>query len=288
MPVIFVFLSVVVIWSTTPLAIVWSTLGSSHSFGVALRMVIGLSVCLLILLIKQQKLTFSVSSLWNYFYAGLGVFITMSLVYYASQNLDSGIISIVFGLTPIVTGVFAFMLLNDKFFSFNKIMGLLLGLGGLIVIFNQSLNESKDLLRGLLAVTLAMGFQAFISVKLKQINTQISALETTTGALLFRTPLFIVKWFINEGTIPEISLKAALSIGYLSIFGSVIGFMAYYHLIKHANVRVVGIVPLITPVFALLLGLLLNNETLTLIQLGGIALVLFGLGYYEYGSKRRF
>ena len=288
MPVIFVFLSVVVIWSTTPLAIVWSTLGSSHSFGVALRMVIGLSVCLLILLIKQQKLTFSVSSLWNYFYAGLGVFITMSLVYYASQNLDSGIISIVFGLTPIVTGVFAFMLLNDKFFSFNKIMGLLLGLGGLIVIFNQSLNESKDLLRGLLAVTLAMGFQAFISVKLKQINTQISALETTTGALLFSTPLFIVMWFINEGTIPEISLKAALSIGYLSIFGSVIGFMAYYHLIKHANVRVVGIVPLITPVFALLLGLLLNNETLTLIQLGGIALVLFGLGYYEYGSKRRF
>ncbi len=288
MPVIFVFLSVVVIWSTTPLAIVWSTLGSSHSFGVALRMVIGLSVCLLILLIKQQKLTSCVSSLWNYFYAGLGVFITMSLVYYASQNLDSGIISIVFGLTPIVTGVFAFMLLNDKFFSFNKIMGLLLGLGGLIVIFNQSLNESKDLLRGLLAVTLAMGFQAFISVKLKQINTQISALETTTGALLFSTPLFIVMWFINEGTIPEISLKAALSIGYLSIFGSVIGFMAYYHLIKHANVRVVGIVPLITPVFALLLGLLLNNETLTLIQLGGIALVLFGLGYYEYGSKRRF
>jgi drug/metabolite transporter (DMT)-like permease len=176
-----VFLSVVAIWSTTPLAIVWSTLGTSHSFGVASRMLIGLGVCLLLLLIKRQKLTLTPLSLWNYFYAGLGVFITMSLVYYASQNLASGIVSIVFGLTPIMTGVFALILLKDKFFSVNKIIGLLLGLSGLVVIFSHSLTESRDLVRGLLAVTLGMTFQAFISVKLKQINTQVSALETTTG-----------------------------------------------------------------------------------------------------------
>jgi drug/metabolite transporter (DMT)-like permease len=51
---------------------------------------------------------------------------SLSLVYYASQNLASGIISIVFGLTPIMTGVFALILLKDKFFSVNKILGLLL------------------------------------------------------------------------------------------------------------------------------------------------------------------
>jgi drug/metabolite transporter (DMT)-like permease len=207
------------------------------------------------------------------------------LVYYASQNLASGIISIVFGLTPIMTGVFALILLKDKFFSVNKILGLLLGLGGLVVIFSHSLTESKDLIRGLLAITLSMAFQAFISVKLKQINTQISVLETTTGALLFSTPWFVVIWFLSEGTIPTITMKAALSIGYLSIFGSVIGFMSYYYLIKRASVKVVGIVPLITPIFALLLGSALNNETLTLTQLGGIVLVLIGLGYYEYGKK---
>ncbi|SHN92525.1 DMT family transporter [bacterium endosymbiont of Bathymodiolus sp. 5 South] len=285
MPVIFVFLSVVAIWSTTPLAIVWSTLGTSPSFGVASRMLIGLGVCLLLLLIKRQKLTLTPLSLRNYFYAGLGIFVTLSLVYYASQNLASGIISIVFGLTPIMTGVFALILLKDKFFSVNKILGLLLGLGGLVVIFSHSLTESKDLIRGLLAITLSMAFQAFISVKLKQINTQISVLETTTGALLFSTPWFVVIWFLSEGTIPTITMKAALSIGYLSIFGSVIGFMSYYYLIKRASVKVVGIVPLITPIFALLLGSALNNETLTLTQLGGIVLVLIGLGYYEYGKK---
>ncbi len=138
---------------------------------------------------------------------------------------------------------------------------------------------------GLLAVTFAMAFQSFISVKLKQVNASISALETTTGALIVSVPLFTLSWALTEGTIPETTFKAALSIGYLALFGSVIGFMSYYYLIRHTSVRVVGIVPLITPVFALLLGANLNNETLTSVQLSGIILVLIGLSYYEYGGK---
>jgi len=285
MPIYLVFLSVVAIWSTTPLAIQWSTLGSSFNFGVTSRMVIGLGICLLLLLIKRQKLTASTLAISNYIYAGIGIFTTMTLVYYSSQTIPSGIISVVFGLTPIITGIFALLLLKESFFKFHKIAGLLLGLSGLMVIFGHTLTFSFELLSGLLAVTLAMVFQSFISVKLKQTNAHISALETTTGALIVSVPLFIISWFLAEGVIPQISLKATLSIGYLALFGSVIGFMSYYYLIRHASVRVVGIVPLITPVFALLLGSGLNHESLTMTQLSGIILVLIGLGYYEYGGK---
>ncbi|RUA06971.1 MAG: EamA family transporter [Gammaproteobacteria bacterium] len=286
MPIYLVFLSVVAIWSTTPLAIVWSTLGTSDSFGVTARMIVGLGICLGLLFIKKQKLSTSSAAIWNYIYAGLGIFVTMSLVYYSARSLSSGVISIVFGLTPIITGIFASVLLKDSFFTINKIIGLLLGLGGLILIFAQSLSETKDLVNGLLGVTVAMTFQSFISVKLKHLNASTSALETTTGALLFSVPLFIVVWIFSGAIVPDVSLKAALSIGYLAVFGSVIGFVSYYHLIKHASVKVVGIIPLLTPVFALLLGALLNNETLTLTQLGGTVLVIIGLSYYQYGSKK--
>jgi len=286
MPIYLVFLSVVAIWSTTPLAIQWSTLGSSFNFGVASRMLIGLIICLLLLVIKKQKLTSSRIAISNYIYAGLGIFITLSLVYYSSQTVPSGIISVVFGLTPIITGVFALLLLKESFFQFHKIAGLLLGLGGLVVIFGHTFSMDFALILGLLAVTLAMIFQSYISVKLKQVNAHISALETTTGALIVSVPLFILSWLLTEGVIPEVSLKAALSIGYLAVFGSVIGFMSYYHLIRHVSVRVVGIVPLLTPIFALLLGATLNYETLTTTQLSGIILVLIGLGYYEYGGKK--
>ncbi len=285
MPIYFVFLCVVAIWSTTPLAIQWSTLGASFSFGVASRMLIGLGICFLLLLIKKQRLSIRKVAISNYLYAGLGIFITMSLVYYSSQTIPSGIISVVFGLTPIITGIFALILLNEDFFKLHKITGLLLGLLGLIIIFRHTLKLESGMIVGLVAVTLAMAFQSFISVKLKQINAHISALETTTGALIVSVPLFILSWYFIEGSVPTITLKAALSIGYLALFGSVIGFMSYYYLIRHASVRVVGIVPLITPIFALLMGANLNNETLTNTQISGIVLVLFGLTIYEYGNK---
>ncbi len=285
MPIYLVFLSVVAIWSTTPLAIQWSTLGSSFNFGVASRMILGLVICLLLLLIKQQKLNTSKVAISNYIYAGLGIFITMSLVYYSSQSVPSGIISVIFGLTPIITGVFAYILLKESFFKPYKIIGLLLGLLGLLFIFNHTLSVNSSMILGLLALTSAMTFQAFISVKLKQINAHISALETTTGALIVSVPLFVISWFLTDSSIPTITSKAALSITYLAVFGSVIGFMSYYYLIRHVSVRVVGIVPLVTPVFALILGSNLNHETLTILQLSGIILVLFGLAIYEYGNK---
>ena len=285
MPIYFVFLLVVAIWSTTPLTIQWSTLGSSFSFGVSARMFIGLIICLIILLIKQQKLNTSRIAITNYIYAGLGVFITMSLVYFSSQSVPSGIISVIFGLTPIITGVFALLLLQESFFKIHKILGLLLGLLGLIIIFGHTFKISHEMILGLISLTFAMAFQSFISVKLKQINAPISTLETTTGALIVSLPLFLLTWLLTHGEIPTVSLQAALSIGYLALFGSVIGFMSYYYLIKHTSVQVVGIVPLITPIFALLLGANLNNETLTNQQLIGVILVLFGLAIYEYGNK---
>lgn len=286
MPIYVVFLSVVAIWSTTPLAIQWSTLGSSFSFSVASRMLIGLAICIVLLTIQQKKLPVHRQALINYLYAGAGIFITMSLVYYSALSIPSGLISVVFGLTPIITGVFALFLLKDRFFSLSKVAGLLLGLLGLFTIFKHSFSIAETLLTGLLSVTLAMTFQAFISVKLKQINAHTSALETTTGALLVSVPLFILSWIMLGGEVPETSLKASLSIGYLAIFGSVIGFMSYYYLIKHASVQVVGIVPLLTPVFALLLGSTLNHEHITLTQFFGITLVLSGLLVYEYGPKK--
>lgn len=172
MQIILVFLSVVAIWSTTPLAIVWSTLGSSFNFSVASRMLIGLIICLLLLRIKKQKLTLTRLAIRHYLHTGASIFITMSLVYYASQSISSGIISIIFGLTSVITGIFAFVLLKDQFLSVSKIIGLLIGLFGLVFIFSHLLlNTSSLLISGLLAVTLAMAFQAFISVKLKYIST---------------------------------------------------------------------------------------------------------------------
>jgi len=248
-------------------------------------MSLGLLICVGLLWLTRRPFSRSGVALANYVYAGVGIFVTMSLVYYAAQRIPSGLISVVFGLTPIITGLWALWLLQEAFFVRHKLIGLCAGLGGLVVIFGDGLSVAPERLSGLLAVSLGMVFQSFISVKLKQINARISALETTTGALLVSVPLFLLTWWFGDGGIPPISVTAAWSIAYLAVLGSVVGFIAYYWLIRHSSVRVVGIIPLLTPVLALLLGAVLNDESLTSQQLSGILLVLAGLGYYEYGGQ---
>jgi drug/metabolite transporter (DMT)-like permease len=82
-------------------------------------------------------------------------------------------------------------------------------------------------------------------------------------------------------------IRAALAIAYLGIFGSVMGFTLYYYLIKHLETGRVALITLITPVTALLLGMLLNGERLTPNIAAGTAMILLGLGLYEWKLLRK-
>jgi drug/metabolite transporter (DMT)-like permease len=284
MPILFVFISVGVIWSTTPLAIQWSALGSTPWFALASRMLLGLIFCLLILLIKRQKLSLSKKAILNYFVASLGIWVTMSLIYWSSQTINSGFISVVFGFTPIVTGVFAMIILKEKPFSLFKNIGIFLSIVGLWSVFNHSLSLNYQGFIGLSLVFVGMSFQSGIAVVMKRINANTSALETTTGALLLSVPVLLLIWFFVDGEIPDYNFKTYFSILYLAFFASVIGFMGYYHLIKHLNASQVGLMPLITPVFALLMGYLFNNEILSLSEFIGVFFILLGLFVYQFGK----
>ena len=79
-------------------------------------------------------------------------------------------------------------------------------------------------------------------------------------------------------------MKSALSILYLAIIGSSIGFPLYFYLLKKLSPERVAIVTLITPITALLLGTFLNDEVISSKVWLGTALILFGLSIYEYGK----
>ncbi|SFV57573.1 Permease of the drug/metabolite transporter (DMT) superfamily [hydrothermal vent metagenome] len=288
MPIIFVFILVGVIWSTTPLTIKWSAVGSSPEFAVFSRMLIGFLVCVLILFIKKQKINLSKKALIHYFIAGLGIWVTMSIIYLASQYIVSGFISVVFGFTPIITGIFALWLLQEKSFTFKKALGISIAILGLFLIFKQALLVGEKSLLGLILVFMGMSFQALIAVLVKKHYAQVSALETTTGALAMSLiPLFLI-WFVADGSVPILDIKTTLSILYLGVFGSVIGFVGYYYLIKNLTANEVALMPLITPIFALFFGYLFNNEQLSLIEINGVLFILLGLGIYLFGKIKLF
>ena len=97
-------------------------------------------------------------------------------------------------------------------------------------------------------------------------------------------PLFALSVAIAGGWPESLPLKPALSILYLAILGSAIGFPLYFYLLKKLKPERVAIVTLITPVTALLLGAMLNSEHISSKVWLGTGLILLGLAIYEYGK----
>ena len=283
------YVGVILIWSTTPLAIQWSAQGASFSFAVMARMLIGLGICLALLVATRTAFPFTAAARQLYAISGLSLFAAMLLTYWGALHIPSGLISVIFGLSPLVTGVFAALWLSERTLTPVRIAGLGLALSGLWLIFGQPWPGDSRAMLGTLAVVAGMVMQALGLVWIKRLNVRASALAITTGSLGVATPLFVLAWLVADAARlpPDTTLRAGAAIVYLGVLGSVVGFTLYYYVIKHLDAGRVALIMLVTPVAALLLGQTLNAEFIPARGWAGIALIGAGLLLYEWQALRQ-
>ena len=282
------YLVVVVIWSTTPLAIQWSGRDVGYLFGVSARMAIGLAVCLISLPLLGLSFKWTDQARKTYLAAGLGIYGAMLLVYWGAQHIPSGWISVLFGLTPILTGAMAHRFLDESKLGGLRLLGIVMGIIGLVVVFYGSLKISPQAWQGVLAVLLAVVLHSISLVRTKYLAYQAHGLVITAGGLMVAVPLYMLTWIATDAHWPEqIPLKSAWSIVYLGVIATVIGFGAYFYVLRHVDATRVALLTFMTPVLALWLGHWLNQETLSWSVITGTLLILSGLIIFEYAERKK-
>ncbi|MDH5379190.1 MAG: DMT family transporter [Gammaproteobacteria bacterium] len=279
MAVILAYLSVILIWSTTPLAIKWSMdANTTFIFGVAARMIISVSVCAALLVLFRQKFQLNRTAFAAYSAAGAGAYFAMICVYWGAQFIPTGLVSVLFGFTPFATALFAAWVLQENSFTMPKITGMILGATGLVFIFWDSLAVAEHAVYGIVSVLASVLIHSISTVYAKRYTKDIPALNLTTGALALAVPLYIITWFFLDGTIPHgISDTAIWSIVYLGVFGSAFGFILYYYVLKKLETASIALITLVTPITAMMIGVVFNNEILSAHALTGVAIILSGL-----------
>ena len=285
MSVPFAYLGVVIIWSTTPLAIKWSGEEVGFLFGVASRMVLGLVLSMALLMIWRRVLPLHGAAIRVYFAVGIPLYLAMSCVYWGAQYIPSGLISVIFGLTPLVTGMMAIYWLQEKSFTPFRLIGMALGVSGLGVIFNNSIVIGPHAHWGIFGVLGAVFFHSLGTVWVKKVGATLPAFTSNSGGLVVAVILYSLTWLVFDRGIPtSIAAHTALSIVYLGVFGSVLGAVLFYYALKHVDTGKMAMLTLITPVTALLLGRLFNGEVLEPVTIAGTALVLSGLIFYQWAE----
>jgi drug/metabolite transporter (DMT)-like permease len=280
------FVSVIMIWSTTPLAIKWSALGAGVSFAVFARMAISVLLCAALLLVLRIRLPLHRRALHSYVASGTSMWGTMVLAYWSSQYVSSGMIAVLFGLSPLITSLGAMVWLKEESITANKLIGMLLGLAGLALVFRGGLGLGDGAGLGLVTLFFAVVIQSLGLVWIKRVGDDSPPLATTFGSLAVGLPLFFVAWWFADGHWPAVLPDRAMAaIIYLGVIGSVLGFMLYYYMIKHMDTGRIALITLITPVLALLLGHGLNDEAVLPQVWFGTAFILLGLGLHHWGGR---
>jgi len=292
MPIPLAYFGVVLIWSTTPLAIAWSGAAAGFVFGVSSRMLLGLMLIFIFAAIMKTKLIWHKQACLAYIYGGLGIYASMLAVYWAAQQIPSGWVSVLFGLTPIFSAVMASFWLEDEHLTRHRMLGISLGLIGLLVVFGSSLELHKTAFLGVLGVILSGMIHSASAIWVKRVNAHVPAISMTAGSLLVATPLFVLTWLCiqpglmeTQHILSQAPRHSLIAIAYLALFGSVFGFSLYFFVLKHVQATRVALISLITPITSLMLGHYFNHEVINLTIIIGAGLIISGLALFELGGK---
>ncbi|MEJ2694396.1 MAG: DMT family transporter [Candidatus Thiodiazotropha sp.] len=229
---------------------------------------------------------------WNrrarqtYLVAGLGIFLAMSSVYWSAQFIPSGWISVMFGISPIVTGLMARLWLGEQGMTPPRVLALLVALMGLGLIFDVGLQAGRDSLLGLAGILFSVVCHSASAVWIKRLDAGLHGLNVTVGGLVVAVPLFLLSWFLQGESWPAVVDARVLgSILYLGAVGSVLGFALYFYVLRHVETTRVALITLMTPGIALLVGQWLNHEVIDGRVWIGAALIMLGLAGFELGSR---
>jgi drug/metabolite transporter (DMT)-like permease len=212
----------------------------------------------------------------------------MVLTYWGAQFIPSGLVSVLFGLSPLITGLLAVVWLDEDALTPGKTLGMVLGFAGLAIVFGggHELGGAR-VVAGLAALLAAVAVYSATLVWLKRIGDDSPPLATTAGTLAVSLPLFGLVWWLVDGHVPAtMSTRAGAAIVYLGVFGSVLGFALYYYVIKHMEAGRVALITLVTPVLALILGHLANGESVTARVWVGTACIGLGLSLHQWGTLK--
>ncbi len=280
MKVISGYVAVCLVWGTTWYAMKIGLESIPPFLNAALRFGVAAVVLAVLLRVRRIRLgrdrTFWMLGLM----LGLLAFsVPFALVYWGQQHISSGLASILFATFPLCVAGISHFYLTDEKLTFAKVLGLIVGFAGIVAIFSEDLSIRGDLaLWGMGAVVLSALLQAMSMVGMKKHAGPYSSFGTVfVGTLIGGILLGIASPLVEDYSTVRFDTPGIISILYLAIFGSVGTFVTYFWLLKHIETVLLSLTAFITPILAVLLGMILLNESFSVQTALGSTMVLAGI-----------
>ena len=190
------------------------------------------------------------------------------LLFWAEQRVPSGIAAVMMATIPVFMALAEIIFLRTQKLTFRLSVALLIGIGGVAVLMSRSLNVGGAPIDragavALIFAAISWSISSTLTRKLPLPASKVmsSGSQMLAGGILLTVAAATLGEFRNFH--PAVVSRAVwLSLLYLIVAGSILGFTAYVWLIHHQSPTKVGTYAYVNPVVAVLLGYFLGGEAL--------------------------
>ncbi|MEM7034224.1 MAG: DMT family transporter [Chloroflexota bacterium] len=210
---------------------------------------------------------------------GLNNLIPFSLIFMGQTQIASGLASILNATTPLWGVLLAHLLTADEKLTPNRLTGVLLGLGGVVLIIGPEALSGLGLnLLAQLAVigaAISYAFAGIFGKRFRDLPPIVTASGQVTCTTVMMLPIVLIvdqPWNIP---MPGLATWGAL-LG-IAMLSTTIAYIIYFRLLASAGATNLLLVTFLIPVSALLLGMSFLGERLQMFHFFGMFLIGLGL-----------
>lgn len=243
-----------------------------------LRMAFGAVALYVLILLAKQRIPLNRDAWAKTFIAGLMMSaIPFTLFAYAELHIASGLAGMVNAATPVMTVLAIMIAFRDQKPTRVQVIGLGVGIVGTLVLLGvwQGFGENDPLALG--ALILATMFYGFGSPYIRKyvsplgLPNQVAVFMQLTSASIATLPFYLAGPLLT-GTPDWTSIGSIVTLG---VVGTGIAYVFYYRIIDAAGSTIASSVTIVQPVVAVILGMLVLQETLHWYEaLGGLVIIL--------------
>lgn len=209
------------------------------------------------------------------------------LISWGQKSIDSGVASILDATVPLFTILVAHFMLHDDKMTTPKVLGLLTGFAGVVILMSKDLGASTSSLLGQLAVILACIFYAASSIIARVFTEGTSATMRGLGPLVSASAVMVTSAFIFESPIKIPTLPITwIALLWMGILGSGLAFIMLFYLIHEIGPTRTTMVTYLFPLGGVTLGVIFLNEALTWQIITGAVLIILSLVIANWSPKQ--
>ena len=212
------------------------------------------------------------------------------LVFWGEQYIPSGLAAVLQSTFPAFGLVIAHLYLPHERITGAKAIGVLFGVLGVVIIFSNQLTIAGHMaLLGSIALVASAFFGSYSNVLVKAYGTQIDPQVLAAGQMIFGFPPLLAIGISTEGNPLHFhwTTMAVVSLLYLTVIGSVFAFALYYWLVRNMDVTNTMLIALVTPVVAVILGMIVLHERLNWRLFAGGACIISGIGLIVLRNRQK-